>query len=279
MTPFAKVMLAAPRPDRVRTILPPRRENYAPSPVDWQDEVLYFIVVDRFSDGAEGQRPLLDRSRLREARGEGWTFSAWAESGSNRWQGGTLRGVISKLDYLQRLGITALWLSSVFKQRGHEDTYHGYAVQDFLDVDPHFGSRADLAELVAEAHARGMRVLLDIVFQHSGTNWLYPPDTPGGPLHPRYTSGRYPFGAWLGEDGRPIASGQPSCKTKIATRGPVRANSGLAISTIRMPSTSAPIFPRCATSSWTTRGCSTTWPAVSSTGSCSPTSMVSVSTP
>jgi glycosidase len=204
MTPFAKVMLAAPRPDRVRPILPPRRENYAPSPVDWQDEVLYFIIVDRFSDGAEGKRPLLDRSRLREARGEGWTFSAWAESGSNRWQGGTLRGVISKLDYLQRLGITALWLSSVFKQRGHEDTYHGYAVQDFLDVDPHFGNRADLAELVAEAHARGMRVLLDIVFQHSGTNWLYPPDTPGGPLEPRYTSGRYPFGAWCGEDGRPI---------------------------------------------------------------------------
>jgi glycosidase len=204
MTPFAKVMLAQPRPDRVRPIAPPRRENYAPSPVDWQNEVLYFIVVDRFSDGAEGQRPLLDRSRLRDARGDGWTFSAWAESGSSRWQGGTLRGVISKLDYLQRLGITALWLSSVFKQRGHEDTYHGYAVQDFLDVDPHFGNRADLAELVAEAHARGMRVLLDIVFQHSGTNWLYPPDTPGGPLEPPYTTGRYPFGRWRGEDGRPI---------------------------------------------------------------------------
>ena len=49
MTPFAKVMLAQPRPDRVRPIAPPRRENYAPSPVDWQNEVLYFIVVDRFS--------------------------------------------------------------------------------------------------------------------------------------------------------------------------------------------------------------------------------------
>jgi glycosidase len=204
MTAFAEEMLSRPRPERVREIVLPRRAEYFPSPVDWQDEVLYFLFVDRFSDGAERDRPLLDRQRIRAARGDGWNWAAWAESGANRWQGGNLRGVMSKLDYLGKLGVTALWLSPIFKQRGHENSYHGYAIQDFLDVDPHLGERADLTRLVREAHDRGMRVLLDVVFQHSGANWLYPPQAPGGMYEPVYTGGRYPFGAWRGERGQPI---------------------------------------------------------------------------
>ena len=106
--------------------------------------------------------------------------SSWAASGLTRYQGGTLAGVISKLDYLRDLGVTTVWLSPVFRQRGHLDTYHGYGIQDFLDVDPRFGSRTDLVELVRQAHDRGMRVLLDVIFNHSGANWHYPPGTPGG---------------------------------------------------------------------------------------------------
>jgi glycosidase len=204
MTPYAAAMLKAPVPARIRDIVLPRRAEYYPSPVDWQDEVLYFLFVDRFSDGRESERPLLDRRNLAAVRGGAWNWGAWAESGSARFQGGTLRGVISKLDYLARLGATSLWLSPVFKQRGHEDTYHGYAIQDFLDVDPRFGDRADLALLVEKAHERGMRVLLDVVFQHSACNWLYPEGTPGGIYEPIYTHGRYPFGAWRGRDGEPI---------------------------------------------------------------------------
>jgi glycosidase len=206
MSPFAERMLRKPRPEHVREIVLPRRSEYFPSPVDWQDEVLYFLFVDRFSDGREHERPLLDRRHARAARGDGFRWAAWADSGGNRWQGGNLRGVVSKLDYLERLGITALWLSPVFKQRGHENSYHGYAIQDFLDIDPHFGDRADLVELVSRAHERGMRVLLDVVFQHSGNNWLYPLETPGGPHEPVYTTGRYPFGAWRGLDGQPVAA-------------------------------------------------------------------------
>ncbi|HMI85062.1 MAG TPA: alpha-amylase family glycosyl hydrolase [Polyangiaceae bacterium] len=204
MAHFADEMLSQARPDRVRNIPLPRRGNYFPSPVDWQDEVLYFIFVDRFSDGTEHERPLLDRQRIGGARGDGWNWAEWAESGANRWQGGNLRGVISKVDYLERLGVTTLWLSPVFKQRCHENSYHGYAIQDFLDIDPHFGERADLVQLVRAAHDRGMRVLLDVVFQHSGTNWLYPQATPGGIYEPVYTEGRYPFGAWRGDEGQPI---------------------------------------------------------------------------
>jgi len=182
----------------------PRREPLFPTPVDWRNEVLYFLLVDRFSDGGEADRPLLDRADLPGARTAGWRWDLWARSGSDRWQGGMLRGVASKLDYLAGLGVTALWISPVFRQRGHLDTYHGYAIQDFLDVDERVGDRADLVDLVARAHDRGLRVILDVVFQHTGPNWSYPVDTPGGPDQPRYTTGRYPFGSWHGDQGQPI---------------------------------------------------------------------------
>jgi glycosidase len=208
---FANDVLGRRRPNSVRQgIALPRRQSYYPSPVDWRDEILYFLLVDRFSDGQEHTRPLLDRQNLSRARSESWRWDEWAESGANRWQGGTLRGVKSKLGYLKRLGMTTLWLSPVFKQRGHLDSYHGYGIQDFLDIDPHFGDRNDLVDLVAEAHDEGLRIILDIVFQHSGPNWLYPPGTPGGQSTPVYTTGRYPFGSWLGEQGQPIAAIQGS---------------------------------------------------------------------
>ncbi|HEV2931271.1 MAG TPA: alpha-amylase family glycosyl hydrolase, partial [Propionibacteriaceae bacterium] len=169
---FVDDMLAAPRPGQLATLNLPRRESYFPSPASWPDEVVYFLLVDRFSDGAEAARPLLDRTDLAAARPDGdgqpWRWDRWAASGSDRYQGGSLTGVMSKLDYLRDLGVTTIWLSPVFRQRGHLDTYHGYGIQDFLDVDPRFGSRADLVELVRQAHQRGMRVMLDVIFNHSG---------------------------------------------------------------------------------------------------------------
>jgi hypothetical protein len=142
----AESLLSQPVPERLAGINLPRRLTYHSSPSDWRDEILYFLLVDRFSDGREAERPLVDRSRLAAARpstpaGEPWRWDRWAESGAHRWQGGTLRGVRSKLDYLAALGVSAIWLSPVFKQRGHLDTYHGYGIQGFLDVDPRFGTR------------------------------------------------------------------------------------------------------------------------------------------
>jgi glycosidase len=194
----------------VRDIDLPRRERYHPSPADWRDETLYFLLPDRFSDGQEPSRPLLDRNNRPAARpaspnGEPWRWDRWAESGAARWQGGTIEGIRSKLGYLKQLGVTAIWVGPVFKQRGHLDSYHGYGIQDFLDVDPHFGDRRDLVELVAEAHAAGMRIILDIIFNHSGPNWLYDAESAGDALMPRYTAGRYPFGSWRGGDGKPVA--------------------------------------------------------------------------
>jgi len=120
--------------------------------------VLYFLLPDRFSDGQESTRPLLNRQSLASARpqlpdGQSWRWDLWAESGAGRWQGGTLRGIESKLDYLDDLGVTTVWIGPVFKQRGHLNTYHGYGIQDFLEIDPRFGNRRDLVDLVAAAHA------------------------------------------------------------------------------------------------------------------------------
>jgi glycosidase len=214
MKTFAKSVLGEHRPESIRdNIRLPHRQQYFPSPVDWREQSLYFLLVDRFSDGQEASRPLLDRENLVAGRpslpnGDTWRWDRWAQSGAERWQGGTLRGVTSKLDYLKSLGVTSIWLSPVFKQRGHLDTYHGYGIQDFLDVDPRFGNRRDLVRLVAAAHERGLRVILDIIFNHSGPNWVYPEDVFEPPYKP--FPDRYPFGDWLDKQGQPTSTIQGS---------------------------------------------------------------------
>jgi glycosidase len=157
----------------VRSISLPRRQTYWPSPIDWGDDVIYFLLVDRFNDGKES-RPMLNASSLATWRPAGFRFDHWAQSGGDRYQGGTIAGITAKLDYIKKLGATTIWVSPVFKQRLHWDSYHGYAIQDFLEVDPRLGTRQDLVHLVDVAHNKwNMRVLLDIVFNHTGDNWVY----------------------------------------------------------------------------------------------------------
>lgn len=201
---FAAALLAQAVPTSVGAVALPRRQMFHGSPVDWRDEVLYFLLVDRFSDGQEATRRPLDRSNLLRDRpdaqdGQAWRWDRWAQSGGERFQGGTIGGVRSKLDYLAGLGVSAIWLSPVFKQRGHIDTYHGYGLQNFLDIDPRFGSRADLVSLVDAAHARGIRVILDVMFNHSGHNWDYPNGEQSPPFRP--FPGFYDFGAFRDRDG------------------------------------------------------------------------------
>ncbi|HEX6292596.1 MAG TPA: alpha-amylase family glycosyl hydrolase [Herpetosiphonaceae bacterium] len=110
---------------------------------DWiRDAVIYHVFVDRFNPGA----------------GRSWHV---AQSLGAIW-GGTLRGVIEKLPYLQELGVNCLWLSPVFPS----PTHHGYDATDYLHVEPRLGTDDDLRELFAAAHERGMRVLLDYVANH-----------------------------------------------------------------------------------------------------------------
>lgn len=177
---------------------------YYPSPVDWSGEVLYFLLPDRFSDGRDAERPVFDRSRPRTTYRPGWfRWDQWGESGGHRWQGGTLQGIKSRIDYLANLGITALWIGPLFKQRRHSNEYHGYAIQDFLEIDPRFGTRKDLVDLVIAAHGRHIRVILDVIFNHSGHNWDYE----GGIADPKYKPwpDHYEKGPWLDGTGNQVS--------------------------------------------------------------------------
>ena len=158
---------------------------YYPSPANWEDEVLYFLMVDRFSNGREyggfadaKGKPVKKSAKrdvplMKETDKYSVAANIWTENGKT-WCGGTLAGIQDKLGYLKRMGITVLWLSPVFKQTLHnKGSYHGYGAQNFLDIDPHFGTREELKKLVAEAHKNGIRIILDIILNHAGNVFAY----------------------------------------------------------------------------------------------------------
>ncbi len=178
------------------------RASVHPSPADWRDQVFYFFLPDRFSDGAEDARPLFDRAhpeRFRAADKGGWMAAGKV------FQGGTLRGVASKLDYLQKLGVTALWIGPLWRQRPDLQTYHGYGIQNFLEIDPRFGTRQDLRDLVDAAHGRGMYVLLDIIYNHTGNNWFYAHDGVARDTVPYRFRPPYPLHGWRSRAGQSVA--------------------------------------------------------------------------
>ncbi len=129
----------------------PKRE-YTPSPEDWRDELLHFMLLDRF------------------ARGGSVRTHGDVETGGSR-HGGNLRGVIDQLDYLKNSGVTTLLLSPVTQNQA--ESYHGYAPVHLLAIDPHLGTMEDFKELVNEAHKRGLKVVLDWVLNHSGPVFEY----------------------------------------------------------------------------------------------------------
>jgi glycosidase len=157
------------------------KRQYTPSPDCWADQVLYFLMLDRFSDGSEkegyrdanGQPVTTGSTPLATSNDIGSVpYGQWlSEAGG--WQGGTLKGLTSKLGYLRRLGVTAIWISPAFKQAAFEPTYHGYGIQNFLDVDPHFGTREDLRDLVDAAHQQGIYCILDIILNHAANVFGY----------------------------------------------------------------------------------------------------------
>lgn len=143
-----------------------RAETDAPAPFDWHNATVYFVLTDRFENGD----PSNDQSYGRHKDG-------MAEIGT--FHGGDLRGLTNKLDYLQQLGVNALWISAPFEQihgwvgggtKGDfpHYAYHGYYTQDWTNLDANMGSEADLRTLVDSAHQRGIRILFDVVMNHTG---------------------------------------------------------------------------------------------------------------
>src|SRR5438093_1302454 len=167
-----------------------------PSPEDWRDHWIYFLMVDRFNNPQHPPR------------------HAPFDGQHGVYQGGNFDGVREQLDYLRELGAGAIWLSPVTKNCQFEDTsYHGYGFQDFIGIEPRFASdpqaaRADpqlaereLQRLIDEAHARGIYVIFDIVLNHAGNVFEYEGIGDTAPFrdHP------YPI-RWHDENGNPAFS-------------------------------------------------------------------------
>ena len=140
-----------------------------PAARSWSDEILYFVLVDRFADGDLTNDANVDLA------------------GKGAFHGGDLKGLTAHLDEIASLGATAIWVNPLVQQiPGHVDGvgfpdwgYHGYWADDFEKLDPRFGSEQDLKAFVTAAHARGIKVLLDVVYNHCGygSHYLTDPKT------------------------------------------------------------------------------------------------------
>ena len=135
-------------------------------------DVLYMLMPDRFAQGA-GHNPQVKGMR---------TYKEDRSQPSLR-HGGDLNGIREHLDYFCELGVTALWLTPVLENDSPDNaqgysTYHGYATTNYYRVDPRFGSNADYRRLVDEAHDRGLKVVMDMIFNHSGLEHPWISDMP-----------------------------------------------------------------------------------------------------
>jgi alpha-amylase len=183
------------------TTVPPAAEAAA-RPVrvtpqqSWDDAVLYFVMLDRWADGDPDNNQDVDLA------------------GPGTFHGGDLAGLLAHLDEISELGCTAIWITPVQQQipgfvsgAGFFDwAYHGYWADDFYAIDPRFGTEAQLKELVEQCHARGMKVLLDVVYNHCGYDSHYVQDKGRDWLR---------FGSYCGDDDiTSCLAGLPDFKTE-----------------------------------------------------------------
>ena len=122
-------------------------------PVWVNDTVWYQIFPDRFCNGDASRNP---------ENVKPWKYESGI--GHNDFYGGDLKGMTDKLDYLQDLGITGIYTTPINEAYSN----HKYDTTDYEKIDPHFGDDETMKQFVAEAHKRGIRVMLDAVFNHSG---------------------------------------------------------------------------------------------------------------
>jgi glycosidase len=143
---------------------------------------IYLIMPDRFVNGdpANDDMPgMLEKANRKDDNGR---------------HGGDLRGVRNSLSYLQSLGITAIWSTPFLENNQPKFSYHGYACTDLYKVDPRFGTTSDYCDFVDEAHKKGIKVLMDLVFNHFGSGHWWMKDLPAGDwVHqwPEFTRSNY----------------------------------------------------------------------------------------
>lgn len=151
-----------------------KKTTTAKTPFLWENANVYFLLTDRFNNGDTTNDHTFNRNK---------------ETGKLRgFEGGDIRGVIQKLDegYFDKLGTTVIWMTPIVEQihdgvdegTGFSYGFHGYWTRDWSSLDPSYGTKKDLAELVEKAHAKGIRIMLDAVINHTG------PVTAEDPVYP-----------------------------------------------------------------------------------------------
>lgn len=170
-----------------------------------EDEVIYFVMPDRFENGD----PANDAGGMSGGR----TITGFDPTNKGFFHGGDLKGLTSRLGYIQGLGATAVWLTPVFKNKtvqgpsGHESAaYHGYWITDFTTVDPHLGTDSDFKTFVDAAHKRGMKVYMDIVVNHTADVIQFE-ECVGKSDCPYRSIADYPYQRRGGVNGTPINPG------------------------------------------------------------------------
>ncbi|MEN8655406.1 pullulanase-type alpha-1,6-glucosidase [Streptomyces sp. 21So2-11] len=193
LAPAVPAAAARPKP----TPAPPSDAKLAAEPArhDLNREQFYFVLPDRFANGdTANDRGGLTGSRLK---------TGFDPSDKGFYQGGDLKGLTSKLDYIKELGTTSIWMAPIFKNKPVQGEgqnasagYHGYWITDFTQVDPHFGTNADLEKLIDKAHDKGMKVFFDVITNHTADTVDYAEKKYG--YRPK---GAYPY---LDRTGRPF---------------------------------------------------------------------------
>jgi len=129
-------------------------------------DVIYLLMPDRFSNGDpsnDDMEKMLEKANRDDPDGR---------------HGGDLRGIINHLDYVAGMGFTTLWINPLVENNMSVLSYHGYAITDHYNTDPRFGSNEDYIELINQAHSKGLKVIMDMVFNHAGTNHYLVKDLP-----------------------------------------------------------------------------------------------------
>lgn len=131
-----------------------------------KDDVVYLLMPDRFSNGDKSNDSvpgMLEAARPFDPNGR---------------HGGDIKGISDKLDYLADLGVTALWINPLLENNMPAYSYHGYAITDFYRIDPRFGDNDHYKSLVDDCHRKGLKVIMDMVFNHCGSNHWWMRDLP-----------------------------------------------------------------------------------------------------
>ncbi|UXY27175.1 pullulanase-type alpha-1,6-glucosidase [Streptomyces sp. HUAS TT20] len=176
---------------------PPSDAKLAAQPARHDDtrEQFYFVMPDRFANGdTSNDKGGLTGSRL---------STGYDPTDKGFYQGGDLKGLTKRLDYIKGLGTTSIWMAPIFKNRPVQGEganasagYHGYWITDFTRVDPHFGTNKDLETLITKAHAKGMKVFFDVITNHTADVVDYKEKS-----YDYLSKGAFPY---LTKDGRPF---------------------------------------------------------------------------